>query len=660
MSTYELFLSINEPFAAGLFEFENESPEIRYANALKRFWELAPIPDYDGGELYPSGINIFNFDLSIAFRPHYANTYIYDGWRLAEKSEEANKKVWNEVTKVAGFMGWPHFVGGAGWTHSFPNYERILSEGLDSYKERVLLMKNEDLKKGLLITLEGIEIYRNRCVSLLEKSGAPEKLINALKKVPNAPAENMYEALVAWNFIYYIDGCDDIGALDRNLLPYYDKEDVTHLIRELFTHVDINDGWSGPLGPKYNEITLMCLKAIHGLRRPSLQLLVTKDMPKEIWDAASAAIATGCGQPALYNYELYIENMKKRMPEVSDKDLNKLCFGGCTETMIEGLSAIGSDDAGINVALAFCDYMNLSLAKAKDYSSFFDGFKIYLEDIINKTIDILNEHRRTRALDRPAMVRSLLIDDCIEKELEYNNGGARYMWSLINVAGVVNVIESLFVIRKLVFEDKTYSAEDFIEKLNSNDTELCLRAKKCPAYGNGIEDVDIIGAEILEAVNSIFEKRTCFPRGKFFMVSNQFSTYVDSGRGVGATPDGRACGAPLCDSLGAQNGKDVMGPPALLSSASTINPSLVIGSPITNMRMAKEHVHSMLAPLVVSYFEKGGMQLQISCLSREDMLDAMNHPEKHQNLIVRIGGFSEYFIRLSRELQETVLKRTEY
>ena len=97
----------------------------------------------------------------------------------------------------------------------------------------------------------------------------------------------------------------------------------------------------------------------------------------------------------------------------------------------------------------------------------------------------------------------------------------------------------------------------------------------------------------------------------------------------------------------------------MLCSASRIRPELIIGSPITNMRISREHC-DMLAPLVISFFEKGGMQLQVSSLSREDMLDAMEHPERHQNLIVRIGGFSEYFVRLSRELQETVLKRTEY
>ena len=660
MNKHELFNSINEPFAAGLFEFENAAAEIRYANALKRFWELAPMPKYDGGELYPCGKCIFSHDTSIGLRPHYSNTYSYNRRVLEEKSEEANAIVLEEIRKVSGFMGWPHFVGGAGWTHSFVNYKRILSEGLDSYKNRVLRMKNEDLKKGLLLTLEGIEIYRKRCVELLKAANAPSKLITALEKVPNTPAESMYEALVCINFIYYVDGCDDIGGLDRNLLPYYNGEDITHLIRELFIHVDANDGWSGPLGPNYNEITGMCIRAIHGIRRPNLQLLVTEDMPQWVWDEAAKAIATGCGQPALYNYRLYIENIKKRLPEVTEADLERLAFGGCTETMIEGLSSVGSDDAGINTALAFYDHMKAELCNAKSFEAFFESFKLHLKHEIDKTIDILNEHRRTRALFRPAIVRSLLVDDCIDKELEFNNGGARYMWSVINVAGLINVIESLNVVRTLVFEKELYSPKDFIDKLESRDADFLNHAKKCPTYGNDIETVDSLGTELLAAIDGCFGSRECFPRGKFFMVSNQFTTYVGAGRRVGPTPDGREGGAPLCDSLGALNGKDVMGPTALLSSVARLKTERLLGTPITNIRLSKEHVTSFLAPLVLAFFEKGGMQLQVSCLSREDMLDAMEHPENHKSLIVRIGGFSEYFVRLSRELQETVLKRTEH
>jgi len=89
MKAFDLFWSINEPFAAGLFELEGKAPPVRYANALKRFWESAPIPKYDGGMLYPSGVNPFNYDRSISVRPHYSNTYEIDHNRLKTKSEEA-------------------------------------------------------------------------------------------------------------------------------------------------------------------------------------------------------------------------------------------------------------------------------------------------------------------------------------------------------------------------------------------------------------------------------------------------------------------------------------------------------------------------------------------------------------------------------------------
>ena len=127
-----------------------------------------------------------------------------------------------------------------------------------------------------------------------------------------------------------------------------------------------------------------------------------------------------------------------------------------------------------------------------------------------------------------------------------------------------------------------------------------------------------------------------------------------------ATPDGRDVYEPLCDSLGSVHGKDTEGPTALLNSVSRLPLNRVLGTPVMNIRMRKENLSTILKPLVTTFFEKGGMQLQVSCLSREEMLDAQAHPEKHENLIVRIGGYSEYFNRLTPALQESVLARTEY
>jgi len=228
------------------------------------------------------------------------------------------------------------------------------------------------------------------------------------------------------------------------------------------------------------------------------------------------------------------------------------------------------------------------------------------------------------------------------------------------MAGTINVIDSLNVIRTMVYEDKLYSGREFLEKLNERDAEFLALAGKCPSYGNDDAKADAVGTALLHAIADSLSQRSCFPRGKFYPVSNQFTTYVDAGKEVSATPDGRCCGAPLCDSLGAIHGNDTKGPTALLSSVSKLPLNRVIGTPITNIRISKKNLPLTLKPLVNGFFRMGGMQLQVSCLSREEILDAMANPEKHRSLVVRIGGFSEYFIRLSPEMQQTVLERTEY
>ena len=661
MSLFETFMSLGETFAAGLFELDKEDPMPRYANALKRFWENTEIAPYDGGKLYPCGKHPFNIDQGLAFMPHYAKTYSVKWNRmevLREKTEEGYQAIKEEVEKVTGFPT-PHTVGGAGWTHCFPNYKRILTEGINRYQERVDAMEEGDFKLGMQITLEGIRIYHSRCLEHLREVNAPKELIDALEYTPYNPPRNIYEALVAWNFIYYVDGCDDIGPLDKHLLPYYQGEDLVELIREIFKHVDANDGWSGTLGPDYNEITIMCIKAIHNGRRPNLQLLVKPDMPDEVWEAAAAALSTSCGQPALYNYELYRKTVHDLMPEIPAEDLDRMAFGGCTETMLEGLSAVGSDDAGINTALVFDQWMRSDLAKCATFEEFYAGLIAELEKATLETLDILNEHRRTRALYRPHVIRTLFVDDCLDKQLDLHNDGARYTWSVVNIAGLINVIDSLCVIRQLVYEQKIYTAEEFLQKLDARDPKFLALAKTCPSYGNDNDKADALGAELTNKIIDAFGQRECIPSGKFYPVSNQFTTYADAGRKIHATPDGRGDGEPLCDSMGAIHGHDDQGPTALLNSVAKLPVNRIIGTPITNIRISKQHM-PMLKALVLAYFERGGMQLQVSCLSRDEILDAIAHPEKHENLVVRIGGYSEYFNRLSLELKQTVLERTEY
>ncbi len=658
---YTTLRAAGEYYAAELVVNTDRSPLYRYSRAAAAYFEHAVLTPYDGGRLYPCGrsLNHNAGNASVCIKPEFSYTYSANLGALAGKSPEAAELLGKEFSQVAP-INTPHTVGGAGYTHSFINYRRILAEGLSGYRARVQRLPDGDFRDAMLALLDGIEIYRQRCVALLEEANAPADLIAALRKVPNESPSNIYEALVAWNFVYYVDGCDDIGGLDRGLYPYWHGEDIRELLRELYRHIDGNDGWSMPLGPTYNELTVQCIDASHSIRRPNIQLLVTDDMPDEVWNAAYGSIGSSCGQPSFYNWNGYKKELNNRLPQVTDADLQYIAFGGCTETMIEGLSNVGSDDAGINTALVFDRFMRENLDKIDTFEEFMERYTVEAERAVAETCDILEEHRKTRAKFRPHPVRTLFIDDCIDRMTDFNAGGARYNWSVMNVAGLINVIDSMVVIKNLVYGEKRYTASEFLEKLDARDPLFLADCARQPKHGNDIAEVNEIANRLSGRIYSEFERHTCTPGGKYFPVSNQFTTYEYAGHGIGATPDGRAANDPLCDSCGAIHGRDTEGPTALLSSVASLRLDLVLGTPITNIRISKPNLPTLLKPLVQAFFQKGGMQLQVTCASREELLDALEHPEKHESLVVRIGGFAEYFNRLSPVLKQTVIDRTEY
>lgn len=650
------FFENDEPYAAGFFENPHRDRFYRFAHAQQVFWENMSLPAYNGGQLYPAGRK---FSSPYAVTPDFSFTFSIN-WELLQQKGCKGIEALRQETSLLKGKDTPHTVGGFCYTHSIPNYQRIITEGLDSYEKRVQHLKSGDFRDGLLEIIAGIRLYRDRSLALLRKADAPSRLITALEKVPFLPAENLYEAVAAWNFIYYTDGCDNPGRLDDGLFPFYQGENIENLLREFFIHVDQNDGWSSALGPDCNPLTLQCLKAIKGLRRPSLELRVTNETPYEIWEAAAEALISGCGQPAFYNETAYQTGLAERFQNIPKADLEQFNGGGCTETMLAGISNVGSLDAGINLPLIFSGYMRTALASCTNFNDFYKGLIDAIRFEVADTLDMVNEFKQTRAKVRPQPVRTLMIDDCIDKGLDFNDGGARYSWSVINLAGLVNCIDSLLAIRKLVFEDQIFSAEALIRALDAQEISFLSRLRSCPCYGVDDDDADALAAQFASDVFDALNQRTPCTGGAFLPSSIQFSTYTTAGSDIPATPDGRSYGDPLADSIGAVFGKDKEGPTAMLNSAAKLPLKLALGTPVLNIRLQKKLIFDCLKALIMGYFEQGGMQVQVSCLSREDILEAMKYPEKHENLIVRIGGFSEYFNRLSPELKQTVLKRTEF
>jgi len=370
-------------------------------------------------------------------------------------------------------------------------------------------------------------------------------------------------------------------------------------------------------------------------------------------------VRTTGGQPAFYNPDGLLGGLRRRIPVIREEDIGKFCGGGCTEAMIAGLSNVGSLDAGMNLLLILERCIHGELADCADFEEFYGRYIAAVRRDVEMVTEQISRSQRERAVCNPLPMRTLLIDDCIDRGVEYNNGGARYQWSIISFAGLVNVIDSLLVIRELVFDRGLYTREELLEKLKAQDEEFLRQARACPVcHGCDNGEANAFAGRLSADIFSMLDGKKPHFGEAFLPASILFKAQATAGRRVGCTPDGRAAGAPLADSLGAIFGRDTRGPTALLNSVAALDLKRALGVPVMNFNVEPSFHDAVLRALILGYMKQGGIQLQISCVSRELLEEAYRQPELHKNLVVRVGGYSEYFYRLSDELKRMVIERT--
>jgi trans-4-hydroxy-L-proline dehydratase len=266
------------------------------------------------------------------------------------------------------------------------------------------------------------------------------------------------------------------------------------------------------------------------------------------------------------------------------------------------------------------------------------------------------------------LVRTLLIDDCIDRGREYYDGGARHNWSVINIVGLSNAIDSLEAVRRAVYSDARVSATGLLEALRADfhgHDDLRAYLQRCPRFGNDEPEADALAARLSATVYREFKRYAPWRGGRFLCGTLMFVTYGWYGRPVGATPDGRLAGTPVGDSAGPGPGRDRHGPTAMLRSVAALAQAHAPGTLVVNIRVSAEHVttpegRARLRALISAYFELGGLQLQVNVVDQEVLRDALAHPDRHGDLIVRVGGYSEYFNRLDDDLKRSILERTEH
>ena len=366
----------------------------------------------------------------------------------------------------------------------------------------------------------------------------------------------------------------------------------------------------------------------------------------------------GTTHPSLYNAKAIHKMLKEKFPQIPDEELATFTGGGCTETNLQGLTRAGGVDADFQLLLSFENYMHAHLQTAGSFEGFYEGFCVALEKEIDAFLDRIVEQYEYRAKYLPNPMRTLFFDDCIAKEKDFNAGGARYTWIQSAHSGLINVIDSLIAVRELIFRKKRFTAEEFIQKLTDEDPDFYQILASCPCYGTGNEDADSLAADFAGRVYMVYHNKP--PKSfieAYLLTEHQFQRYEYDGTLVGATPDGRRKGEALGDSIAAIRGKAKEGPTAMLRSAAKLPQNLAEGISVLNLTINRNFTDEMLKGLIKGYFALGGIQVQVTCTSVEELRDALEHPEKHRDLIVRVGGYSDYFINLTPGLRKAVVER---
>jgi formate C-acetyltransferase len=304
----------------------------------------------------------------------------------------------------------------------------------------------------------------------------------------------------------------------------------------------------------------------------------------------------------------------------------------------------------------------------KSYGELFQAFTCQLEHFVDIKIRGSNIIEQIWAKHLPAPFLSILVDDCIKNGRDYNCGGARYNTSYIQGVGLGTITDSLSALRYLVYEKGTVSMKDYLAALKTdfrdNPGLLDSLARDVPKYGNDDDGADSILRQVFEAYFSSVDGRPNSRGGHFRINLLPTTCHVYFGSVTGATPDGRKAGTPLSEGISPVQGSDRNGPTSVIKSAAKID-HLRTGGTLLNQKFTPQFLSSeegvkKLVYLVRSYFKLDGHHIQFNVVKAETLKEAQKHPEKYTDLIVRVAGYSDYFVDLGVDLQNEIIRRTEH
>ena len=598
--------------------------------------------------------------------------------------------------------------GGTWGGHANPNYDALLHLGIDGIKKEIIKYRavNPDKAEfydGVDKALDSVLVLGEKCLEYLKEKLSSctgdekekyEKLVRAYEVIPRFPAYDFLSAAQFFWLVYSFDGIDSPGRFDQFMIDYYrksDKSEANFWLENLWKAFYKTRSWNLCIGGTdenwndvSNELSYAVLETAAKFKyhTPNLTMRVSRSTPDSLWKKAADVIATGIGMPALYNDEAVCPALESLgIPPV---DAHLYCMNGCNQIDIMGKSHMGLEDGEVSLYkcldLALNDgvcsitgkQIGIKTGDASEFSTFdelMDAYKKQVEFVTLAAISCANKAQKIYSEHAPNPRRSALIDGCLIKGRDYKSGGPLYGHGQILTEGIADTADSLAAVKRFVFEEKSVTMVELIHALKTNfaDSEdLRIKLANSDKFGNDNEYTDVIAGEIIDHFFRFLMTQKTFRGGYYSGGCSPFTRAPDYGRAVGAMPNGRKkSDSIIADSIGATPGRNTNGPTAALKSALNYNHKLAGSGFILNLKFGKNMLASAkgrdsFISLAKAYFANYGQQLSVTVVSADELKDAQLHPENHRNLIVRVGGFSDYFANLSKDLQDNVIKRTEF
>ena len=598
---------------------------------------------------------------------------------------------------------------GGGWGgHSNPDYGRIINCGTEYLRSVIDNNKGNNpdsdwFYRSCSYALDALDIFGDRYrEAALENAGTCEndddknfflRMAKAFEIVPRKAAYDFMSAMCSFMLVFALDGSDSPGRFDQYMYPSYlkteSKEEIIDLLDRLWDYFYDHRSWNLCISgsdekwnDESNELTydILAMARKKGYNTPNLTCRVHRNTPDRLWNEITETLAVGTGLPALYNDDVVCKALEKI--GITSEDSHDYCMNGCNQIDILGKSHMGLEDGEVvfTKCLEFAlhngvDAMTGELVSIKtgdletfdSYERLERAFMDQLEFVTYNSCSSANSWQHLRAVYEPHPLRSCLIEGCLEKGKDYRNGGPIYNHGQILAEGIADTGDSLYAIKKLVYDEKRYTITQLLDALKNN-FEGCEKLhydfKNCEKFGNDIEAVDEITARILNRFLTVLKRNNTHRGGVFTGGCSTFNRAAGYGQKTAALPNGKLKGEPLlADSIAATPGRDRNGPTAQIKSVLKFNHTDACSGFVFQNKFDKklfntEKGKASFIALAKAYFTGGGQQFTVTVISPEDLADAKVHPENHRSLIVRVGGYSDYFVNLSDELQNNVIERT--